>query len=511
MATKAPDMNAVLEWAVQYYCSVDDHDMLSDLLPLHACMAEQDSGLGDAGRAVEPDHGRGLLESDREPLHVAFYRLRKAADDIGPSYLRLDESEEILDNQEPWASPLNLEQMAIRTRKEGPGAESHDGNGAVDNSADPFSSPFSSPSRPARQRVPRHVSKSDARDLDVPFMVSLLIRIESARRHFAVEFLAKRNAQGSVAEQSERWQHRFAKRNIAAETKFENILVALKELVVLRAIVDASIARAGELHQVLGRMGAEEQRPAPGGGFDAAQCLAVLNLMFPLAPLRADACRPLDTEQWQRRYAFPLTHVPNPRMQLHQLLCETEGWINGDDRVATTVGPAAEHSVGALLGQGAGAGDSDAHRDKRARTDGVRMPSECPTWMAAARGVAWGQLRQSLQAYLCDTQRKIADQYCELHPWAVRSSISGSGPVAEGRAGGAAEAVPESLCSLGGEGHRMARVIQSENELVLREAMRQASPSATVLERIVRHSRLMKLRFSPHAAYDALTLPGTGT
>ncbi|KAJ1734134.1 hypothetical protein LPJ61_001235 [Coemansia biformis] len=501
-------MDAILEWATHFYCAADDHEMLADLLPLRARAA------GAEPAPAEAEAAAGNLAGDRQPLHLAFYRLRKAAAELGPSYLGLDETEEMLDSRQPWASPLNLQRMAKRAHTAGVDTRSHSGAAATGDAQDasplePFSSPFSSPPRAAQPRAVRSADRAAAKALDVPAMVHMLITVEGARRHFAAEFLSRRNAQGSVAEQSERWQHHFAKRNIAAETKFENILIALKELVVLRAVVDHGVTRIGELKQVLGHMDAEQHpepltapRVAVQRDFDAAQCLAVLNLMFPLDLLGMDTHCSASTGRWQQRYARPLQHVPSPRMQLHQLLCEVEAWVSGDERVTVSVGSALLHSDSSSGdGDNVDGATTDEHRAKRARTDRAHTPANCPTWLAAARGLAWGQLKQSCITYLRDAQQKITDHYQAIHPWATGPGAIGSAPVT----------VPEHLGELGDEGLRIARAIQGENGHLLEEVMRQVSCGTPVLERIARHSRLIKLRFSPYAAYDALARLGASS
>ncbi|KAJ2159717.1 hypothetical protein GGF46_002842, partial [Coemansia sp. RSA 552] len=322
--------------------------------------------------------------------------------------------------------------------------------------------------------------------LDIPALVCLLINVEKARRRSAAALLSQKRAARPMAEQSERWQHHFAKRNIAAEAKFENILVALKELVVLRVAIDEGVAQIGELRNVLRTADARGQlaQGAAGSSLNAALCLAVLNLMFPLDPLHAGGQASPSTGS-QQRYAFALRHVPNPRMELHQLLCEVEAWISGDDRITTSVG---RHSNGAL--------DSDDGYDppqrKRARTGDVHTAANCPTWLAAARGLAWGQLRLSCLAYLRDAQQKITEQYLSIHPW---TALASSPTLAD------SPASPK-MRDLGEEGWQG---IQGDNEQLLKGAVRQTSPDATVLERIVRHSRLVHMRFSPHTAYEMLS------
>ncbi|KAJ2847371.1 hypothetical protein IWW36_003885, partial [Coemansia brasiliensis] len=339
------DELAVLDWVTQHCCAHDDHELLEDLLPLRKCVSKRIKRQKTSSAVQEETAGQ--LDSDGQPLHIVFYKLRRALDNLDPAYLGLEETEEMLEQQQPWASPLNLQRMAkplVSKRPRTPLSDSPEsGNGPLQ----PFSSPFNSPSRPTQRKRQNKVDKAAARALDIPELIYLLITAENARRHFANELRAKMLAQKSVGDQSERWQHKLAKRNIAAETKFENILVALKELVVLRSVADMGRPPVGELEQVLSNAALQQKQPksvhlkaqdtqTPNSGFDAALGLAVLNLMFPLDPLHADTRWPLSTNKWQQRYAFPLQHVPNPRMQLHQLLCETEAWVSGDERVTTS-------------------------------------------------------------------------------------------------------------------------------------------------------------------------------
>ncbi|KAJ2305871.1 hypothetical protein IWW54_004937 [Coemansia sp. RSA 2705] len=533
----------ILDWATQFYCAADDHAMLEDLLPLRKCVASSsisrtqlssDAMPQSKGKQADRGHSStGQLDDDQQPLHIVFYKLRRALDDLGPAYLGLCETEEMLDSQQPWASPLNLQRMAKPTAAGISGTQLFKTPSTEGNSLEPFSSPFNSPSRPVPKNTSRMVGRAKARAakaLDIPEIIYLLITAENARRHYAAQFISKKHAEGSVGEQSERWQHHFAKRNIASETKFENILVALKELVVMRAIADLDLLQIGELKQVLGNIDAGQRRRSHGApaqpkripthcpDFDAAQCLAVLNLMFPLDPLHADSRYSLGTNKWQQRYAFPLQHVPNPRMQLHQLLCEAEAWINGDERVTASVGPVI-HKNSTVLDQLSHSSDSDEPpQAKRIRLNEIHTPANCPTWLAAARGFAWGQLKQSCQAYLRDTQQKIQSQHYALHPWTPMSLkspvtlLTGSSltlnqaETAERLDSASSEPTapaspPEQFGKIGAWA---AEAILDSNKVLIDEVMKDVRPNTTVIQRIVQHSQLINMRFSRAAAYRVL-------
>ncbi|KAJ1808632.1 hypothetical protein LPJ77_002222, partial [Coemansia sp. RSA 2523] len=403
----------VLDWATQYFCSLDDHEILSDLLPLRQW--EVDSTVVYHAQPREkrrrphmstPTTTRirelndGQFDGDSQPLHAVFYRLRKALSALGPAYLGLSESEDVLDKQQPWASPLDLQPWASPGDLQEPSVD-----------LQPWASPFNSPqavedAADVADAVDNtdntdntgNIDAAQAQQIDIPEMIYLLITAETARRHFAASTLRLKHTQGPLASQSERWHHRFAKRNIALETKFENILVALKELVVLRAIADPRSTQIGELRRVMGYT-------QPSRTEDAALALSVLNLMFPVDP--ALATTHAGSDRWLMRYAFTLQHVPSPRMQLLQLLCETEAWVSGDDRV--TVSVATHVNDGSDPADSVDPADSDCHRTKRVCIAEPRTPRTCPTWVAAARGLAWSRLKQSCHAYVRDTQQNITD------------------------------------------------------------------------------------------------------
>ncbi|PIA15890.1 hypothetical protein COEREDRAFT_87388 [Coemansia reversa NRRL 1564] len=528
---------SVLDWATQFYCDANDYWMVLFLLRLRKSEASEDPN--------------DWCEGDSEPLYLVFCRLSKCAEVLGPMYLGLKESEEVLDKQQPWASPLNLHHMAKSADTRISKAEQYYEDGGPTGSSparatlEPFSSPFNSPQRSMQQSKPKSLAEisADMKCLDVAEMIHRLIRVENTRRRLATEYLDWKHTQGSVGEQSERWQHHFAKRNISAEIKFENILVALKELVVLNAIITPSGKLTGDLPLVLNHL-ALKQRSQPcnestqaipntrqQGAFDAAQCLAVLNIMFPLESLPIDTRCSCETKACMLRYAMPLRHVPSPRMQLYQLLCETEAWVNGDDRVRTSVGTETSRSSivpfdqisqsaddqGDVLGDGFGEEENEAGQNNTNRISdhSERTPANCPTWLAAARGFAWGQVKQSCHAYLRYAQHRITNQQHEMHPWKPPASTASEHPTSE-----SAQAHESSdVDSTGGsnveyndiksahtrpESQRITDAILSENEQLLREVEQQAKPGATVIERIVRHSRLVKARFSPYATYKAL-------
>ncbi|KAJ2616401.1 hypothetical protein H4S08_000792 [Coemansia sp. RSA 1365] len=528
---------AVLDWATQFFCDAHDYLMVYYLLELRKSEASED-----------PNDWR---EGDSEPLYLVFCRLNKCAEVLGPMYLGLKESEEVLERQQPWASPLNLHNMAKSPDTGISMMEQYQEDGGSTGSSpamatlEPFSSPFNSPQRSIKKskRKPLAIISAEMECLDVADMICRLIRVENTRRKLATEYLDWKHAQGSVGEQSERWQHHFAKRNISAEIKFENIMVALKELVVLNAIITPTGKLTGDLPLVLEYLALEQRsqpwsestQPIPStrkqSAFDAAQCLAVLNLMFPLESLPVDARYSPETKAWMLRYAMPLRHVPNPRMQLYQLLCETEAWVNGDDRVTASVGTETSRnnivlfdqisqSVGDqdnVLGDGFSESENDAgqHNTKHINDQSERTPANCPTWMAAARGFAWGQVKQSCHAYLHYAQHRITKQQHEMHPWKLPTSTASEHPTSEsaqahesfdvdGTGGSNVEYNDIEPARMRPESQRITDAILSENEQMLREVERQAKPGATVIERIVRHSRLVKSRFSPYATYRTL-------
>ncbi|KAJ1722356.1 hypothetical protein LPJ53_003224 [Coemansia erecta] len=436
------DRKPVLDWALQFYCSLGDDEMVDDLVRLRRFEIKD-------------------ADDSRPPLSLAFHRLRRGIDGIGPSCLGFGDSEISLSESQPWASPLVLPKLTARAAD----------NPAADPSAqrpEHFLPPTELYERPSAT-TKRHSSnpKSPAtrvaqQNIDIPAVIRLLITAETARRRIAAEYLLKRQSQGSVADQSERWQHHFAKRNLAEETQFENVLVALKELAVLQAIIDPTTEQSEDLARCLehtgGRpvAGAKRRRrqtlgAANGGGFDAAQCLAILNLMFPLDPQQHADGRPADdgTAEWSQRYAFRLQHVPSPRMQLVQLLCEVEAWV--------------------------GSHASDGR------------PSKCPRWTESARGFAWAQLRQSGLSYVVRAEKKVLELHRKLHPWAFEN------------------AAPEGAVS--GEDGVQAHfdaAIARDNAVIVAEIDGQVAPDATVIERIARHSQLVRHRFSALAVRDAL-------
>ncbi|KAJ2387746.1 hypothetical protein GGI05_003996, partial [Coemansia sp. RSA 2603] len=399
-------------------------------------------------------------DDNRLPLHLVFYRLRQAIDQIGPSCLGLDESEISPNESQPWASPLALPKISTHASD----------TSSADPSIQPLE-PFLMQTPKQKQEQPllttgRYSSngqpstaRASRQNTDIPAVIHMLITAETARRRISSEYLLKRQSQGSVADQSERWQHHFAKRNIAAETQFENVLVALKELAVLQAIVDPTTSQSEDLARCLEHTGG---RPVTGtkrrrtlgaaGGFDPAQCLAILNLMFPLDPLHADKKQTThETTGWSQRYAFKLQHVPNPRMQLVQLVCEVEAWVGNN--VA----------------------------DSR--------PNKCPKWLQSARGFAWGQMRQSGRSYVDRSEKKILELHRKMHPWTFEDA--GANGTVDGRE------------QEGVQAHFDAAIVR-DNAVILAEIDGQVSPDTTVIERIARHSQLVRHRFSALAVRDAL-------
>ncbi|KAJ2746380.1 hypothetical protein GGI20_001376 [Coemansia sp. BCRC 34301] len=317
--------------------------------------------------------------------------------------------------------------------------------------------------------------------IDLPALIHMLITVEQARRDYLNELTSRKHAQGPVGDQSERWLHHHAKRNTAAEIKFENVLVALKELVMLRAVIDSGITQLSELKSLFSRSGSKRSGLDPDCphelDYDATQCLAILNLMFPLESLNAGVLGPTGSSKLGRRYAFPLQHVPNPRAQLHQLLCEVEVWTSTE------------------AGQNANGAD--------------HTPSNCPGWLESARGFAWGQLRRSCLTYLRDTQNKIATQHQAMNPWVPAV------PKADVSREDDAEMSPSmddldnieciSLSNDSGAGQDIAGPpAAQENDAILLAVSAQCSRGATVVERIVRHSRLVGSRFSQQAFYNGL-------
>ncbi|KAJ1827508.1 hypothetical protein LPJ56_001630 [Coemansia sp. RSA 2599] len=437
--------NAIVDWALQFYCTMDDQDMIDD--------------------------------TDLE-----------------------------FQERQPWASPLNLQRIA-KPRLD----KSLSGSGTE--SLEPFSLPSGKRKRRTstlnRRSGKRSNAGSSAEPVDLAAVIYLLITTENARRLFAAEFLSKKQSQGSVADRSERWQHHFAKRNIAAETQFENALVALKELVVLQAIANPGAARTGELKQGLDYIAKKSARPGeladavasssgPSAEFDASHCLAILNLMFPLDPLHADRRHSLSTNRLQQRYAFPLQHVPNPRMQLHQLLCEVEAWVNGDKRMAASI-----------ASQGSNSNERAFGASSNSAFGGIpRRPTKCPAWVASAQGFAWGQLKQSCLSYLHNAQQKIMEHHRKIHPWSPE--VADSTAAADAPAAGSdfpiddddnmeADADAAEPCK------RYGADILRINRKLLKDVDKQLPSDSTVIERIICHAQLVEQSLSTRAVYDVLS------
>ncbi|KAJ2842819.1 hypothetical protein IWW36_005770, partial [Coemansia brasiliensis] len=162
----------------------------------------------------------------------------------------------------------------------------------------------------------------------------------------------------------------------------------------------------------------------------------------------------------------------------------TEAWVSGDERVTTSVGASAS-------------------------TSGSAATTACPTWLAAARGLAWGQLKQSCQSYVRDTHKAILKQHFACHPWVPLKSLNIS-PSAENQTGSVENEgvyVPEPIQDLGDIGIRTAKAVINDNKALVNEVMSNVSPSTTIVERIVEHSRMVNIRFSHTAAFEVLAYP----
>ncbi|KAJ2874344.1 hypothetical protein GGH93_002472 [Coemansia aciculifera] len=483
--------NAIIDWATEYYCSVDDHEMVQELLRLQECHARDRDVGTESAITTSSDNSDNAL-----PLHVIFHKLRRAIEELGPSYLGLDEEDGLLEEHQPWKSPLNLQRMADPTA-----AMSVDGSddsplSRTGRSLESFLLPAndsSSPAPPLRKR--KRKAEMDTEPMDLPAVIHMLITVEQARRNYVAELTSRKHARGSVGEQSERWLHHHAKRSTAAEIKFENVLVALKELVILRTIIDPGMTQLSELNYCLSRTGSKRGKTSsamsldvsPVLDYDATQCLAILNLMFPLESLNAGSSNSARLSKWGRRYAFPLQHVPNPRAQLHQLLCEVEVWISTEG--------CAMSSGASLAGQSA--------------NNGEHTPNNCPGWLLSARGFVWGQLKQSCLTYLRDTQHKIATQHQLMNPWAPVAPNAGS-PHEDDMMSQSMEDLEAAECiSLSNDSGVADQGVAGpaatlENDIIMSAVSAQCSPDATTLERIVRHSRLVGSRFSQKSFYLGL-------
>ncbi|KAJ2758655.1 hypothetical protein H4S06_002605 [Coemansia sp. BCRC 34490] len=518
------DMKTIVEWAAEFFSARDKSGLVEELTQLQRLYAEEKSDSKEPNVASREDSHAG----DTVTLYTALYNLRKLHKMLGPLYLGICEAEDTLGARQPWASPLRLQHNAeaVDTARK-IDSDSRISGGYGDEGVSKrrklakTTSPSSSKSQDSASNKPLEGWQVyhflNAASLDIPEMIRMLIVVENTRRFYATQILHKRHAQGPLGDQSERWEHGFAKRNIAAETKFENLLVALKELVVLRAIADPEAMGRGDIKQVLEHMGVqmpqrkegqrqkqqqeqhsekivanhgrgEPSRPSRisthstfattlSNRFDPAICLTVLNLMFPLDPLSADRRISLNTSRWKERYTFPLQYAPSPRVQLHQLICEVEAWMNGED------------SGVSALHRAFPAQQLQTDQNTSNESSQPRCPMVCPVWLASAHSFAWGQFRQSLQAYLQDTELKIATQHRMLHPWlSSKTSSSGSTSDIAGR-----------TTNISYSEHLL-----NENEEMLRLVESKASTNATVLEHIIHHSRLADLRFTKRILFDQL-------
>ncbi|KAJ2395971.1 hypothetical protein GGI23_004097 [Coemansia sp. RSA 2559] len=482
---RAADMKTIVDWATEYFSSKNDNELVEGLMQLQKLYAK-DTQNPESTNAAACKDGQ---PSDNVPLYTAFYKLRTLSNMLGPMYLGFSKTEDSTEAQQPWT--LKLERAgkpgrALRRSDSDTSISDDDGNRSA-----PKRRKLNEPSASNKSLKDWPVfHDSNAAALDIPEVVRMLIIVENTRRYYASELLSKKHAQGPLGDQSERWEHGFAKRNIAAETKFENLLVALKELVVLRTIADPVAAERGDIKQVLKSTGTWPQQPdhnddapAPAHAedansktsavtlsnrFDPAKCLAILNIMFPLDPLHTDRRVSFNTGRLQQRYAFPLQHVPSPRTQLHQLICEVEAWINGED----------------CRGIPAFNQKKRLHADQR--TSG---PMSCPAWLASAHSFTWGQFNQSLKTYLQDTELKIATQHRMIHPWSSPEA-SFSRPSAASQ----------------NNGISFSEHILNENEGLLTRIESTSPVNATVLEHIVHHSRLADLRFTKRLLLDQLKL-----
>ncbi|KAJ2054428.1 hypothetical protein GGI08_004603 [Coemansia sp. S2] len=451
-----------------------------ELLRLRECQARDRDVGTEPATATSSDSSDSAL-----PLHVIFHKLRRAIEGLGPSYLGLDEEDELLEANQPWRSPLNFQRMADPTTAMSVDGSDNSPLSRTGRSLEPLLRPENDSSSPAtRPRKRKRQAETDTEPIDLPAVIHMLITVEQARRNYVAELTSRKHARGSVGEQSERWLHHHAKRSTASEIKFENVLVALKELVILRAIIDPGMTQLSELKCCLRRAGSKRGKTSsdmsldmvPALDYDATQCLAILNLMFPLESLNAGASSSAGPSKWGRRYAFPLQNVPNPRAQLHQLLCEVEVWISTEGQSATV---------------------------------GDRTPNNCPGWLLSARGFVWGQLKRSCLTYLRDTQHKISTQHRLMNPWAPVAP-SADAPHEDDMMSHSMEDLEATECiSLSNDSAVADQGVAGppatlENDIIMAAVSAQCSPDATTLERIVRHSRLVGSRFSQKSFYLGL-------
>ncbi|KAJ1900466.1 hypothetical protein LPJ66_001453 [Kickxella alabastrina] len=508
--------NPILEWATQFYCSLDDHEMVDELLCLRDCntssskSAFPSSALSSNDTEAE-NHDPLCSTGGSQPLYVSFYKLRRALENIGPMCLGLSELDMESSTQLPWESFLHSQRISQLDLSISANIESNNSSNSSSNIEMPIDPFAQSPDNRKRDTLASgHQAKScdstsSREPVDIPAAIYSLIAVEKVRRSYVAKLLNTRQSQKSVADQSERWRHKVAKRNIASETQFENTLVALKELVVLQAIASPKYAQSGEIKRCLdytGNTSGDDDEPDASTAlrvetnFDAAQCLTILNMMFPLDALNMGKQGSFGRSEWDHRYAFSLKHVLSPRMQLHQLLCEVEAWINKDNRVTTSM--IRRTSIfGDQHLKTLAAGDSDDSQRARnsvcSQSSNNRTPSECPAWLASAQGFAWDQLKQSCLSYLQRAQQNIWEHYEIMRPWLAESNQSTVSATKDD--GECFESAQKTL-------HNS---IIRDNNLLLREVNEQLPFGSTVIERIACHSQLVKRRFSSHAVYDALS------
>ncbi|ORX68705.1 hypothetical protein DL89DRAFT_258552 [Linderina pennispora] len=211
----------VLTWATQFFCNRDDHDIVKDIMTLRKCeLADRDTAdvLSDTQPLARSRIPGPPCPRQPQPTVPWFLGIGRVASQYTAA---LGIAAALAAG---WLnrSSLRCSLTCVRSLK--------------------------SRIQPDHRGLPHYRSPS-TQPADVPALIYSLITIENARRRLAQEWLKQ-----SKGEQSERLLHHIVKRNAQAEAKFESILVALKELVVLRAIRDPDTTQIGELKQGLGRI-----------------------------------------------------------------------------------------------------------------------------------------------------------------------------------------------------------------------------------------------------------------